>query len=127
MEKKSTPPPTRWELISSLKTLGELLERLSDEEVSRLIGRTKQPLPRAAKSAIQVEELEILGKAIAEARNTELAEKILMEHPVFSTKDALLLLAKHFHIAVMKKDKNESIIAKIVRRLHGGPEGREAI
>ena len=114
-------------MIESLRTIIDLLSAITDAEFDQILTRPKQKSPRFRHQPVSTDQIERAAQIIAAAADLESAQKMLANDSVFASKDALISLARHFHIAVLRKDKNESIIAKIVRRLQGAPQGREAI
>lgn len=127
MKKQPTKRSSKRELIESLKTIIQLLSSLTNDEFNEILARPRQRPVYARSEPVTTDQIERIAKILADAPDLKSAQQILSEDRVFASKDALISLARHFHIAVLRKDKNESIIAKIVRRLQGAPQGREAI
>jgi|ERR1051325_789972 hypothetical protein len=126
-KKKPTKRLSKRQLIVSLRATIELLSSIPDDEFNKIIEGTKQRSALSRGDSVTPEQIERIAKHIAAAPDLDSAQNILSEDRLFASKDALVRLAHHFNIAVLRKDRNESIVARIVRRLQGAPQGREAI
>ena len=105
MKKQLTKRVSKRKLIESLKTIIRLLSSLSDEEFNRILVQPRGHSIYPHNEQVTTDQIDRIAKTLAEAPDLESAHQILSEDPLFSSKDALISLARNYHIAVLRKQE----------------------